>query len=155
MKKFFQNDKYAKSDHALTINVRDVNDNPPILQQPYEGSISENTPPTLVMIATAIDKDASPEFKQVSYLEQISHLLLIYLVIKLFNLVNIDKLVYFIHSYNFHLVTKQVIRLRQLLKFEPTAKFELRRNWIESSQKYTDYLLKSLIMVRLYLFVNL
>ncbi|XP_047738594.1 DE-cadherin [Hyalella azteca] len=58
----------ARIDHSLTVRVLDVNDEMPLLQHPFSGVISENSDPnSLIMTATAIDKDVSPEFKQLRY----------------------------------------------------------------------------------------
>lgn len=47
------------------MEVQDVNDIPPILQ-PFDGAITENSPITLITTIKAVDKDASPEFRNVS-----------------------------------------------------------------------------------------
>ncbi|KAF2344059.1 Cadherin-like [Trinorchestia longiramus] len=63
----------ARIDHSLTVRVVDVNDEVPLLQHPYSGVISENSDNhSLIMTVTAIDKDASAEFKQASCTEDLA-----------------------------------------------------------------------------------
>lgn len=60
-----QNTQNAKVDEQVLVQIQDVNDIPPLLQ-PYDGAITENSPPILITTIKAIDKDASPEFRNVS-----------------------------------------------------------------------------------------
>nr|BAU30873.1 Le1-cadherin [Ligia exotica] len=57
----------GRAEYSLTVDVIDVNDNPPVLQQPYTGSIGENVDSTMVMVVQAVDKDITPEFRQLEY----------------------------------------------------------------------------------------
>lgn len=60
-----QNTQNARKDEQVLVEVQDVNDIPPILQ-PFDGAITENSPITLITTIKAVDKDASPEFRNVS-----------------------------------------------------------------------------------------
>lgn len=60
------NSQNAKVDEQLVINIEDVNDIPP-LPQPFNGAITENSPPILITTLKAIDKDASPQFRNVVF----------------------------------------------------------------------------------------
>ncbi|XP_069177748.1 DE-cadherin isoform X2 [Procambarus clarkii] len=59
-------DQNARADVQIDVKVIDVNDNPPLLQ-PFDGAIVENSPPSLITTIKAIDKDASPAFRELSY----------------------------------------------------------------------------------------
>ena len=59
-----QNDQNARIDRRLRVAVEDVNDNAPLLQ-PFDGAVLENSPPTLITTISAVDKDVSPQFRQV------------------------------------------------------------------------------------------
>ncbi|KAK7079948.1 hypothetical protein SK128_012923 [Halocaridina rubra] len=60
------NDANARADEQLIINIEDVNDNPPV-PQPFEGSVVENSDMTLITTIMAVDKDVSPEFRNLKY----------------------------------------------------------------------------------------
>lgn len=62
-----QNTQNARVDEQILVEIQDVNDIPPLLQ-PFDGAITENSPPILITTIKAIDKDASPEFRNVSTL---------------------------------------------------------------------------------------
>ena len=46
------------------VTIVDVNDNAPLLQ-PFDGAVLENTDSTLITTIQAVDKDASPQYRQV------------------------------------------------------------------------------------------
>ena len=57
----------ARIDHALSVRVKDVNDEVPLLQHPLSGVISENSPAmSLIMTVKAVDKDVTAAFRQVT-----------------------------------------------------------------------------------------
>lgn len=60
------NTQNARMDQQVLVEVQDVNDIHPILQ-PFDGAITENSPPILITTIKAIDKDASPEFRNLVY----------------------------------------------------------------------------------------
>lgn len=46
------------------VTIVDVNDNAPLLQ-PFDGAVRENTDSMLITTIQAVDKDASPQYRQV------------------------------------------------------------------------------------------
>lgn len=60
------NTQNARVDEQILVEIQDVNDIPPLLQ-PFDGAITENSPPILITTIKAIDKDASPEFRNLVY----------------------------------------------------------------------------------------
>ncbi|MPC51378.1 DE-cadherin [Portunus trituberculatus] len=61
-----QNTQNARVDEQVLVAIEDVNDIPPLLQ-PFDGAITENSPPILITTIKAIDKDASPQFRNLVY----------------------------------------------------------------------------------------
>ncbi|XP_069958190.1 DE-cadherin-like isoform X2 [Cherax quadricarinatus] len=60
------NEQNARVDVQIPVEIEDVNDNAPLLQ-PFNGAIVENSPSSLITTIKAIDKDASEQFRQLSY----------------------------------------------------------------------------------------
>ncbi|KAG0724386.1 DE-cadherin [Chionoecetes opilio] len=60
------NTQNARVDKEVLVKIQDVNDIPPLLQ-PFDGAITENSPPILITTIKAIDKDASPQFRNLVY----------------------------------------------------------------------------------------
>nr|XP_053644289.1 LOW QUALITY PROTEIN: neural-cadherin-like [Cherax quadricarinatus] len=60
------NDRNARQEKQVVVDIVDVNDNAPLLQ-PFDGAVLENTDSTLITTIQALDKDASPRFRQLTY----------------------------------------------------------------------------------------
>ncbi|MPC38467.1 Protocadherin beta-4 [Portunus trituberculatus] len=57
------NDRNARLEHQVVVDILDVNDNAPLLQA-WDGSVQENSASTLITTIRAVDKDASPQYRQ-------------------------------------------------------------------------------------------
>ncbi|XP_045109425.1 neural-cadherin-like isoform X4 [Portunus trituberculatus] len=60
------NDRNARLEHQVVVDILDVNDNAPLLQA-WDGSVQENSASTLITTIRAVDKDASPQYRQLRY----------------------------------------------------------------------------------------
>ncbi|XP_045108970.1 neural-cadherin-like isoform X2 [Portunus trituberculatus] len=60
------NDRNVRLEQQVVVNILDVNDNAPLLQA-WDGGILENTGSALITTIRAVDKDASPQFRQLRY----------------------------------------------------------------------------------------
>ncbi|XP_037787691.1 protocadherin beta-10-like [Penaeus monodon] len=60
------NDQNARVDKQLLVDIVDVNDNAPLLQL-FDGSLVENAERALITTIKAVDKDTSPQFRQLIY----------------------------------------------------------------------------------------
>ncbi|KAK3864787.1 hypothetical protein Pcinc_029552 [Petrolisthes cinctipes] len=60
------NDKNARLEQTVVVDIVDVNDNAPLLQ-PFDGAVLENTDGALITTIKAEDKDASPQFRMLTY----------------------------------------------------------------------------------------
>ncbi|KAK4308572.1 hypothetical protein Pmani_019737, partial [Petrolisthes manimaculis] len=61
-----QNDKNARLEQTVVVDIVDVNDNAPLLQ-PFDGAVLENTDGALITTIKAEDKDASHQFRMLTY----------------------------------------------------------------------------------------
>lgn len=59
-----KNERNARLEQQVLVTIVDVNDNAPLLQ-PFDGAVLENTDSTLITTIQAVDKDASPQYRQV------------------------------------------------------------------------------------------
>ncbi|KAK8381192.1 hypothetical protein O3P69_008215 [Scylla paramamosain] len=60
------NERNGRLEHQVVVNIVDVNDNAPLLQT-WDGSVLENAASTLITTIRAVDKDASPQYRQLRY----------------------------------------------------------------------------------------
>ncbi|MPC24650.1 Protocadherin Fat 1 [Portunus trituberculatus] len=60
------NDRNARLEQQVMVTIVDVNDNAPLLQ-PFDGAVRENTDSMLITTIQAVDKDASPQYRQLTY----------------------------------------------------------------------------------------
>ncbi|XP_042874776.1 neural-cadherin-like [Penaeus japonicus] len=60
------NDQNARVDKRIPVSIADVNDNAPLLQ-PFDGAVVENADGALITTIVAVDLDASPEFRELTY----------------------------------------------------------------------------------------
>ncbi|XP_050704553.1 DE-cadherin-like [Eriocheir sinensis] len=60
------NERNARLEQQVLVTIVDVNDNAPLLQ-PFDGAVLENTDSTLITTIQAVDKDASPEYRKLTY----------------------------------------------------------------------------------------
>ncbi|XP_037787693.1 DE-cadherin-like [Penaeus monodon] len=60
------NDQNARLDERIPVEIVDVNDNAPLLQ-PFDGAVVENADGALITTIVAVDLDASPEFRELTY----------------------------------------------------------------------------------------
>ena len=51
-------------DKKIKVTIQDVNDNAPLLQ-PFDGAVVENAASALITTIQALDRDSSPQFRQV------------------------------------------------------------------------------------------
>ncbi|XP_042876462.1 neural-cadherin-like [Penaeus japonicus] len=61
-----KNDQNARVDRKIKVEVKDENDNAPLLQ-PFDGAVLENSAAALITTIQAVDKDASPQYRQLTY----------------------------------------------------------------------------------------